>query len=91
MAVIDRSPLDRGTCRTLDPDAMYPNDKDTAGKARAKAICAACPVKSQCLEIALRSRERWGVWGGLDEDERRRLLKASSTMQNVEQAHARAC
>lgn len=37
---------------------------------RAKAVCAACPVRSQCLEHAIVSGERYGVWGGLTFDER---------------------
>jgi WhiB family transcriptional regulator, redox-sensing transcriptional regulator len=38
----------------------------------AKAVCAACPVRRQCLECALSADIRDGIWGGLTEDERRR-------------------
>jgi WhiB family transcriptional regulator, redox-sensing transcriptional regulator len=41
-----------------------------AREQRAKSICAACPVRSQCLEQAIASGERYGVWGGLTFDER---------------------
>lgn len=41
---------------------------------RAKAICAQCPVRRQCLEWALETHQPHGVWGGLDEQERERLL-----------------
>jgi len=37
---------------------------------RAKAVCAACPVRIECLEHAIASGERYGVWGGLTFDER---------------------
>ncbi len=41
----------------------------------AKAICATCPVQQLCLEHALTNRERDGVWGGLTEKERRRIIR----------------
>jgi len=41
-----------------------------AREQRAKAVCAPCPVRSQCLEHAIASGERYGVWGGLTFDER---------------------
>ena len=41
-----------------------------AREQRAKTVCAACPVRSQCLEHAIASGERYGVWGGLTFDER---------------------
>jgi WhiB family redox-sensing transcriptional regulator len=49
---------------------------DGFAKAEAKAICATCPVITDCLDFALRNGEKWGVWGGLDDIERKALLKA---------------
>ena len=46
-----------------------------AREARAKAICAGCPVREECLEYAVRIRETHGIWGGLNELERRQLLR----------------
>jgi WhiB family redox-sensing transcriptional regulator len=43
--------------------------------ARAKEVCARCPVIVQCREFALRTREPFGVWGGLAESERRAILE----------------
>jgi len=63
----------RAACRGLDPDIFYPvSDDDAWG---AKAVCVACPVRQTCLEHALTVREREGVWGGLTERERRRVLR----------------
>lgn len=45
------------------------------GIAKAKAVCAGCPVTSRCLDYALGTGQKWGVWGGLDEDERRILTR----------------
>jgi WhiB family redox-sensing transcriptional regulator len=38
---------------------------------QAKAVCAGCPVADQCLQFAVTTNQEYGVWGGLDEDERR--------------------
>lgn len=66
-------------CRGLDSEVFFHPDRER-GEARdqrdaaAKAICAGCPVQTQCLEHALTVREPYGVWGGLTEDERADLL-----------------
>jgi WhiB family transcriptional regulator, redox-sensing transcriptional regulator len=63
----------RAACRGVDPDIFYPvTDEDAED---AKAICAQCPVQQACLEWALSSREREGVWGGATERERRRIIR----------------
>lgn len=49
-----------------------------AREAVAKRICASCPVIEACLEFALATREGHGVWGGLNETERRAILKAQT-------------
>jgi WhiB family transcriptional regulator, redox-sensing transcriptional regulator len=46
-------------------------------EARAKQICGECSVRCECLEFALRIREPHGIWGGLNEHERRELLEAT--------------
>ena len=48
-----------------------------AREQRAKAVCAGCPVRQECLDTALTQNERYGIWGGLTDVERRRLLDAS--------------
>jgi WhiB family redox-sensing transcriptional regulator len=48
--------------------------KDTR-EHRAKSICAGCPVRIECLEYAIRIREPHGIWGGLNELERRHLIR----------------
>ncbi|MDQ4213265.1 WhiB family transcriptional regulator [Microbacterium capsulatum] len=58
-------------CAETDPDEFFP---DKGGTSRhAKAICARCDVISECLEYALQHDERFGVWGGKSERERRKL------------------
>ena len=60
-------------CRGVDPEIFYPASEEEA--VVAKGFCAACPVRQACLEFALASRERDGVWGGATEKDRRRMLR----------------
>jgi WhiB family redox-sensing transcriptional regulator len=60
-------------CRSADPELFFPiSESGNALEqiAEAKAICAGCPVRRQCLEFALRTRQTHGIWGGLTELER---------------------
>lgn len=60
-------------CAQTDPEAFFP---EKGGSTRdAKRICSGCDVKQQCLEYALANDERFGIWGGLSERERRKLKK----------------
>ena len=60
-------------CHQYDPEIFF--DPRTRSERKAKAICAKCPVRVECLALALQSRAQFGVWGGLTEDERRRVRK----------------
>lgn len=60
-------------CAQTDPEAFFP---EKGGSTReAKRICAGCEVRAECLEYALANDERFGIWGGLSERERRRLRR----------------
>ena len=60
-------------CRDLDPDFMFPDN--SAGVNQAKAVCATCHVRDDCLHYALDNRINHGVWGGVSERGRRALLR----------------
>lgn len=60
-------------CRDADPDLFFPGSK--AAEAAAKALCAMCPVRYDCHEYSLEARESFGVWGGLNEKQRRMMLR----------------
>ena len=62
-----------GACRGLDPAIFYPLDDEDAEPA--KEVCAVCPVQAACLEHALATREKEGIWGGATERERRRIIR----------------
>jgi WhiB family transcriptional regulator, redox-sensing transcriptional regulator len=64
---------ERALCAETDPEAFFP---EKGGSTReAKKVCVSCEVRSECLEYALEHDERFGIWGGLSERERRRLKK----------------
>ena len=64
---------ERALCAQTDPEAFFP---EKGGSTReAKSICQGCEVRSECLEYALAHDERFGIWGGLSERERRKLKK----------------
>jgi WhiB family redox-sensing transcriptional regulator len=66
---------ERALCAQTDPEAFFP---EKGGSTReAKKICTGCEVRSECLEYALLNDERFGIWGGLSERERRRRRRAS--------------
>jgi WhiB family redox-sensing transcriptional regulator len=65
---------ERGRCKGVDPAVFYPEDDEDEGL-EAKRVCHACPVREACLESAIATRERFGVWGGYTARERRRLVR----------------
>jgi WhiB family redox-sensing transcriptional regulator len=63
--------MEEGVCAQTDPEAFFP---EKGGSTReAKAVCRVCPVREACLNYALDRQERFGIWGGLSERERRQL------------------
>jgi hypothetical protein len=63
----------RALCAQTDPEAFFP---EKGGSTRdAKRICARCEVKENCLQYALEHDERFGIWGGLSERERRKIKR----------------
>ena len=64
---------ERALCSQTDPEAFFP---EKGGSTReAKKICVGCEVRAECLSYALANDERFGIWGGLSERERRRLRR----------------
>ncbi len=67
---------ERALCAQTDPEAFFP---EKGGSTReAKRVCLSCEVRAECLEYALAHDERFGIWGGLSERERRRLKRRSA-------------
>lgn len=66
----------RAACRGVDPEVFFP--ASDAEAAHAKAICRECVVLDACLTSALRGGERFGVWGGTSEEERKAMRYRST-------------
>ena len=72
----DQGWQEKALCAETDPEAFFP---EKGGSTReAKKICTGCEVRSECLEYALVNDERFGIWGGLSERERRRIRRRVS-------------
>lgn len=70
-AVVDWQ--ERALCAQTDPESFFP---EKGGSTReAKRVCMSCEVRVPCLEYALANDERFGIWGGLSERERRRVKR----------------
>ena len=86
LANADYTWRDRSICRDTDPDLFFP--VGTTGNAlvqidRAKEVCDQCPVKVDCLDYALETNQDSGIWGGLDEEQRRAIRRQSAARQRL--------
>lgn len=67
---------EKALCAQTDPEAFFP---EKGGSTReAKKVCLSCEVRAECLDYALKNDERFGIWGGLSERERRRIRRAGA-------------
>jgi WhiB family redox-sensing transcriptional regulator len=62
-----------GACRGADPSLFFPEQGESVKEA--KAVCARCPVRADCLDYAMENHEVVGIWGGLSARERRQLSR----------------
>jgi len=75
---------DASICRDLDPSVFFPVGVTGVAIeqiARAKAICAECPVRTECLDFTIATKQDFGVWGGYDEEERRGMRRRLRAVQ----------
>jgi WhiB family redox-sensing transcriptional regulator len=78
--------LARAACRGMDPELFFPDRGESTEQA--KAVCAACPVRAECLDHALTNVERFGIWGGLSERERRAIRRARTRAARADRSAA---
>jgi len=64
---------DRAACFGVEPDVFFPISEEEAGPAL--TFCGSCRIREECLSWALKNGERYGVWGGTTEQQRRRLQR----------------
>lgn len=65
---------DHAACLGCDPDVFFPEAGEDS--AAAKAVCAGCPVREECLEYAIATGQAYGMWGGVAQTPRRKMIKA---------------
>lgn len=70
-------------CLEYPSETFFPEKGNTAVSREAKRICGGCLVRDVCLAYALERGERWGVWGGLSETERRMLARRSGIRRST--------
>lgn len=63
---VDKAWVQDAACLDVDPELWFITDRDTYEYAQAMKICGRCEVKTQCLKVARKRRERHGIWGGVD-------------------------
>jgi WhiB family redox-sensing transcriptional regulator len=69
----------RANCMGVDPDLFFPERGMSTREA--KEVCRGCVVREDCLEYALANGEKFGIWGGLSERERRRIRRARALVR----------
>ncbi|HEY3701765.1 MAG TPA: WhiB family transcriptional regulator [Acidimicrobiales bacterium] len=78
----------QANCMGVDPDLFFP---ERGGSTReAKEVCRGCVVREDCLEYALANGEKFGIWGGMSERERRRVRRARALSQRQAAALSRS-
>jgi WhiB family redox-sensing transcriptional regulator len=64
----------RANCMGVDPELFFPERGSSTREA--KEVCRGCVVRIECLEFAIANSEKFGIWGGMSERERRRVRRA---------------
>jgi WhiB family redox-sensing transcriptional regulator len=62
-------------CAQVDTELFYPERGDSYSAEMARKVCYNCEVRQQCLDYALDNNEKYGIWGGTNEIDRRDLPK----------------
>lgn len=76
---------DDAACLGMDPDLFFP-PPGWYGAEEAKAICQGCPVRAECLDYAVTTVQKYGIWGGTNEQERQQIRKQRGLIVRTEPA-----
>ena len=82
---LDTDWKDYSNCLGVDPDLFFP--ERGASTREAKEVCRSCVVQNDCLEYALQNGEKFGIWGGMSERERRRIRRQRALERQIGRAH----
>lgn len=80
--MLDTSWQEYSNCLGVDPDLFFP--ERGASTKEAKEVCRGCVVRDDCLEFALANGEKFGIWGGMSERERRRIRRQRALERQAE-------
>ena len=86
--ILDTSWQEMANCLGVDPDLFFP--ERGASTREAKEVCRGCVVREDCLEYALANGEKFGIWGGMSERERRRIRRQRALERQAAAASAAA-
>jgi|TARA_B100000749_G_C18391579_1_gene450481 WhiB family redox-sensing transcriptional regulator len=85
---LDTDWKDYSNCLGVDPDLFFP--ERGASTREAKEVCRSCVVQNDCLEYALQNGEKFGIWGGMSERERRRIRRQRALERQAAERAAEA-
>ena len=85
---LDTAWKDYSNCLGVDPDLFFP--ERGASTREAKEVCRSCVVQNDCLEYALQNGEKFGIWGGMSERERRRIRRQRALEREAAERAAEA-
>ena len=71
--------MDHALCAQTDPEVFFPEKRRSTREA--KIVCSRCEVRQECLTYALAAGERYGVWGGMSEQERNKWRKQQARQE----------
>ncbi|WP_436231447.1 WhiB family transcriptional regulator [Arcanobacterium phocae] len=78
-AAEDLSWMEEALCAQTDPDIFYPEKGGST--APATSVCASCSVRAECLEYAVTNDIRHGIWGGISDNDRKRIARERKAVQ----------
>ena len=76
---LDRDWQFRANCMGVDPELFFPERGSSTREA--KEVCRGCVVREDCLDFAIANGEKFGIWGGMSERERRRVRRSRLDLQ----------
>ena len=76
---LDRDWQFRANCMGVDPELFFPERGSSTREA--KEVCHGCVVREDCLDFAIANGEKFGIWGGMSERERRRVRRSRLDLQ----------
>ena len=75
--------IKQANCLGIDTNLFYPDRHEESTGIDARAVCAQCVVREECLSYALQTGERFGIWGGTSERQRKKMRRADYRHERI--------